>query len=117
MYVTFLVRNPPNSRDIIEVATKLSVALENDMNWELFGMYLLDTTDDKELTLIQHKEEGKPLVNKCRALLVLWKGRNANPKWEQVIEALRNAKLNQLATELEVWLWDKDSKVKFHVNM
>ena len=74
------------------------------MKWELFGLYLLETNNNQVLTLIQQNEEGKPLVNKCRALLDLWKRRNAKPKWEQVINALKTVKLNWLATELEVAL-------------
>ena len=81
-------------------------------------MYLLDTTDNKELTLIQQKEAGKPLVNKCRALLELWKEKNSMPKWEQVIEALRKVDLNQLATELNAALGGgQQGKVAYYMTL
>ena len=96
-----LVSNPPNDQDIIEVSKTLSAALGNDLDWENFGMYLLGTTNKRELTLIQQREIGKPLINKCQALLDLWKNKTAEPKWEQVIEALKKVDLNLVATELE----------------
>ena len=96
-----LVSNPPNDLDIIEVSKGLSVALKNDTEWERFGMYLLDTRDKKELTLIQQNEKGNSLMARCKSLLELWKSRTAEPKWEHVIQTLRKVDLNQLATELE----------------
>ena len=115
----FLVSNPPNALDIIDVATKLSVELGDDMNWKRFGMLLLDTTDDQDLTLIQQRKTGKPLVDKCQALLELWRGRNAAPKWEDVINVLKNPKigLNLLATRLQTALGQgQQGKIAFYIN-
>ena len=87
------------------------------MKWEKFGMLLLDTKTKQPLTLIQQENTGKPLVNKCQALLELWNKSTANPKWEQVIGALKKMILNQLATQLETALrQEQQGKVTFHMN-
>ena len=95
----FLVSNPPNDVGIILVAFKIGAVLENDMKWQLFGMYLLGTTERTELTQIEQKYPDKGL--RCRDLLDLWKERNDHPKWEQVIQVLKRCDLHRLATELE----------------
>ena len=97
-----LVKNPPNDQDIIRVAEKICVQLKGDMmEWEKFGMQLLGITDNSELIL---QVKGSSLKEKCKDLLSLWKGRATNPKWEQVIQALKDVNLLRLATELETAL-------------
>ena len=89
------------------------------MKWEIFGMLLLDTKSKEQLTLIQQREAGKPLINKCQALLELWNQRIAEPKWEHVIDVLKNPKvgLNQLATQLEAALGrGQKGKFAFYMN-
>ena len=71
--------------------------MENDTEWENFGMLLLQIKNKDDLASIQ----GSSLLEKCKDLLVLWKKRNPKPEWEQAIEALRKVNLNHLATELE----------------
>ena len=66
-------------------------------------MYLLDTEDNHELTLIHQKHE-KNSIDKCKDLLDLWMKRTSEPKWEQVVQALRKVNLNHLATELKTAL-------------
>ena len=63
-------------------------------------MYLLDTKDNHELTLIHQKHEGNS-IDKCKDLLNLWMKRTSEPKWEQVAQALRKVNLIHLATKLE----------------
>ena len=63
-------------------------------------MYLLDTKDNHELILIHQNHQGIS-IDKCKELLDLWTTRAYEPKWEQVVLALRKVKLNNLATELE----------------
>ena len=90
--------------EINKVAVKLSVALNNDMmKWSDFGMNLLETTDKEKLTLIEQKCEGKQFKYKCQVLLETWKAKTSDPKWEQVIAALRETddELEGLATKLE----------------
>lgn len=64
-------------------------------------MYLLDTTDNSKLILIQQNSRENTLQEKCKELLSLWKRTTSNPKWEQVIQALRKVNLNYIATKLE----------------
>ena len=71
--------------------------MDNDTEWEVFGLHLLQITNTEDLASI----EGNSLLEKCKGLLNLWKRRNSKPEWEQVIEALRKENLNHLATELE----------------
>ena len=90
--------------EISKVAVKLSVALKNDMmKWNDFGMNLLETTDSEKLTLIEQNCDGKEFKYKCKVLLEKWKVSNDDPKWEQVIAALRKTddELKELATKLE----------------
>ena len=96
----FIVTNPPNALDIIWVAEKICVEFKNDTEWEKFGLYLLDTKDNHELTLIHQKHKGNS-IDKCKDLLDLWMKRTSEPKWEQVVQALRRVNLDHLATELE----------------
>ena len=92
-----LVDNVPNHLDIIKVAEKISATLENNTQWEKFGMFLLHTKNKDELAMI----EGNSLLEKCDGLLNLWNKKTSNPKWEEVIQALRKVNLNRLATELQ----------------
>ena len=71
--------------------------MENDTEWEEFGMHLLQTTEKDDLALMR----GNTLLDKCKDLLYLWKKNNSKPEWEQVTQALRRANLNHLAMELE----------------
>ena len=99
-----LVSNPPNDDDIIEVAERLCVTLEDDTQWEKFGMRLLKTKDKAQLTRINRQCEGhkSAFLEKCKALLQKWlKTASDEPKWQQVIETLKEVKLHGLARELE----------------
>ena len=97
--------------DIIEVAKKISAALENDTELDKFGMHLLDTKDKQDLISIHQREKLISLEEKCKNLLELWSKRTAVPKWEQVIETLQKVNLNQLAAQLETALRPQDSRV------
>ena len=80
-------------------------------------MYLLGTTDKQQLTLIQQRQEGKPLVNKCQDLLDLWCRTTANPKWEHVINVLKKMTLHGLATQLQTALGqEQQGKVACYMN-
>ena len=97
---TSLVGNEPNDWDIIKVAEKISATLESsNTQWEKFGMVLLHTKNKDELTMIEGNSES--FLEKCKGLLNLWKKNTSNPKWEEVIQALREVNLNNLATELQ----------------
>ena len=100
-----LVCNPPNNLDIIRVAEKICVKFKSDMEWEKFGMYLLDTNDNQKLISIRQNNQGNSLKEKCWDLLNLWKTESKfSPNWEQVIQALKEVELNDVATELETAL-------------
>ena len=71
--------------------------LKSDMEWEEFGMRLLQVTNNVDIAPI----EGNSLLEKCKRLLNLWKLRNSKPEWEQVLAALKEIGLNNLATELK----------------
>ena len=72
------------------------------MGWEKFGMYLLGTNDNQKLISIRQNNQGNSLKEKCRDLLNLWKTESkSSPNWEQVIQALKEAEFNDVATELE----------------
>ena len=88
--------------EIIEVAEKISATFRDESEWLKFGLRLLNTTDKTELSKIQHKypDKGK-ILSKCMDLLDLWKKTNSNPEWKQVIQALREVNLLNLAMELE----------------
>ena len=99
--LSFLVTNPPNDLAIIDVAKKISIALKNETEWEIFGMHLLDTTDKQDLSSIQQQEKGNPLEDKCKSLLELWNKKTREPKWEQVVQALAKINLNELSAKLQ----------------
>ena len=63
-------------------------------------MYLLDTKDNHELILI-HQSHKEISIDKCKELLNLWMRRTSEPKWEQVVQALKKVNLIYLATKLE----------------
>ena len=119
IYVHTLVSNPPNDDDIIEVAEKLCVTLEDDTQWEKFGMRLLKTKDKAQLTMIDKQCEGhrSAHLEKCKALLQKWNDTSDDePKWEHVIETLKGMKLNNLARELEKALQSVKPHEQFKIN-
>ena len=64
-------------------------------------MNLLHTSDNHAVLSIDPASE-KSLTDKCKDLLNFWKGNSNDPKWEEVIEALRNMDgLRNFATMLE----------------
>ena len=68
-------------------------------------MYLLGTNDNQKLISIRQNNQGNSLKEKCRDLLNLWKTESkSSPNWEQVTQALKEAKFNDVATELETAL-------------
>ena len=108
----FLVSNEPNDLDIIKVAEKISATLENDnMQWQKFGMLLLHTKNKDELTMI----EGNSFLEKCTGLLNLWNKKTSNPKWEEVIQTLREINLNHLATQLQAAIVSEQLKSTYTV--
>ena len=94
-----LVKNPPVYMDILLVAEKIAVELQDDIEWETFGLHLLRTTCKDQLTSIQRN--SKDLKEKCKKLLSLWERTSSNPEWMQVTQALRKINLKRLAKELE----------------
>ena len=109
-----LVFNPPNALDVIRVAEKICVEFKDDMEWKKFGMVLLGTKDDRELTLIQQNNQGKSFKEKCGDLLEIWMKRsNSNPNWKQVIQALKEVDLNHIAAELETAIVSKKLNSSF----
>lgn len=93
---------------IFEVAIKISVELEDDIKYQQFGMHLLKTNTNEELKLLEQQHATKvSMSQKCVDLLQKWKGINEEPKWEQVIEALRKVDLHNLAKTLETALGHK----------
>lgn len=95
------VSNPPNDWDKSTIVPKLSVALGTNNEWKRFGMRLLGVNNTSDLDLISQNPEATNLTNKCMALLELWMKRTAQPKWENVIQALNDIQLFALAAELE----------------
>ena len=108
-----LVSNPPNALDVIRVAEKICVEFKDDMEWKKFGMVLLGTKDDRELTLIQQNNQGKSFKEKCGDLLEIWMKRSDSnpPSWEQVIQALKEVNLNHVAKELETAIVSHNDQV------
>ena len=51
-------------------------------------MHLFHTNDSEVVKFIDPSNE-KTLIDKCKDLLDNWKGNSNDPKWEEVIEALR----------------------------
>ena len=84
------------------MAKKLCAALENDINWEQFGMNLLDIINNERLKLILQECEGKPPVTKYKRLLEEWVKSTAKLecRWEKVIRILENMGFRQLAWDL-----------------
>ena len=84
------------------MAKKLRAALEDDINWEQFGMSLLDITSNERLKLILQECEGKPPVTKYKRLLEVWvKGTpKLECRWEKVIGILKKMGFGQLASDL-----------------
>ena len=62
-------------------------------------MRLLKTKEMEKLTLLHSTQAS--MSEKCKDLLVLWKEENNEPKWEEVIEALKKVDLKNLADKLE----------------
>ena len=98
----YLVSNLPNDQDIIEVAKKLCVTLQDDIKWENFGMSLLGTTSNEDMKLIQLECQATPPVTRYKRLLEVWKERTPKSEcqWEKVVDVLNKMKFKRLAEEM-----------------
>ena len=90
--IMYLVSNPPNHQDIIKVAKKLCVTLEDNTKFETFGMSLLGTTNNEDVKMILLECQEKPPgpVAKYKRLLEVWKEHTPESecRWEKVIDVL-----------------------------
>ena len=71
--------------------------------WHDLGLELLDPEDEGKLNEIKsnHPQDNGEC---CKQMFQLWLGKCQNPTWNQLIQALREIKLNQLASEIDVKL-------------
>ena len=68
--------------------------------WRALGIELLGQGGIAELDVI--KANNVDNVTKCcSAMLTLWRQRQTNASWGQLIEALKQLKLNRIATQIE----------------
>ena len=68
--------------------------------WRTLGIELLGQGGITELDVI--KANNVDNVTKCcSAMLTLWRQRQTDASWNQLIEALNQLKLNRVATEIE----------------
>ena len=105
-YIYYLVNltNPPNDPDIIEMAKKLCVTLKDDTEWEKFGMSLLGTTSNNDITMIGLKCQGKSPVIKYQKLLEEWKEHTSESqfRWEKVRDVLNKMNFKRLAEAMVI---------------
>ena len=107
-YIDYLVNlsNPPNHQDIIKVANKLCLTLEDDTKFETFGMSLLDTTSTEDVKMILLECQGKPPdpVAKYKRLLDVWKEHTPESKcrWEKVRDVLNKMDFKRLAEAMVI---------------
>ena len=78
---------------------KLCVTLKDDTEWEKFGMSLLGTTSNNNITMIGLECQGEKPMTKYQKLLEEWK--ECTPKsqfrWEKVRDVLNEMNFKRLA--------------------
>ena len=68
--------------------------------WRDLGIELLGQDGRADLDVIKANHSDK-VTKCCSAMLTLWRQRQTNASWSQLIEALKQLKLNRVATEIE----------------
>ena len=97
----FSVNNPPQKTDpnFYAVAEHIAIFMDEDQDdFHKFGMHLLpESKGDRVITI-----KTKKITNteRCKELFNEWIKCTANPKWEQVIEALKKSGLEGPANNL-----------------
>ena len=68
--------------------------------WHDLGLELLEQEDEDELNSIESSNPND--VNKCcKEMFQLWLRKCTNATWKQLIQALKEVELNNLATTIE----------------
>jgi len=68
--------------------------------WRDLGIELLGQGEISQLDVIK-VNNGNDVTKCCSEILALWRQRQPSASWSQLIEALRQVKLNRIATEIE----------------
>ena len=84
---------------MIEVAENISAKLADRTELIKFGLKLLDEETVKRVK--RDFPDNKSLRDLCMALLEKWEDRNEEPKWSDVVEALRKIEHRALAKTIE----------------
>ena len=105
-YIDYLVylSNPPNDLDIIVMANKLFVTLQDDTKWEIFGMSLLGTTSKEKMNSIRLECQGESPMTKYKRLLEDWKEQTSESecRWEKVKDVLNKMNFKRLAEAMNI---------------
>ena len=71
-----------------------------DVKWYDLGLKLLEQQDEERLNDIMRNNLNDPGAS-CKEMFQLWLRSCSNATWNQLIEALREVELSNLATEIE----------------
>jgi len=93
----FLVNECPHDKFLKYVRDKVCAAGTD--KWLDLGIELMEQDDVHELNVIKANNSNN--VECCSRMFTLWRQRTPKANWKQLIEALKEVKLTQLASELE----------------
>ena len=97
-----------NTNNIIDPLTRYSRPSMRDLNkhviplvatkWYDLGLELLETQDERELEIIDTNYRND-VVTCCRKMFSKWLEKKSS--WDQLIQAVKNIKLNNVANDIE----------------
>ena len=101
LLTVFSVDNPPQKTDpnFYAIAENIAIFMDEDQNdFHKFGTHLLPAIKRNRVIAIKTKKRTD--TERCKELFNEWIKCTANPKWEQVIEALKKSGLEGPANDL-----------------
>jgi len=74
-------------------------------SWYDLGLELLETKHERELDIIDKDSKTEGAKTCCRKMLSKWlETQSDSASWDQLIQAVKNIELNDVASKIEQWL-------------
>ena len=92
------------------------VLMDVSSTWHDLGLELLEQNDKVKLNIIKINYAGD-MTESCKEMFQLWLRTYPNPTWNQLIQALKEVELNNLAAKIEGKLMSTEDTVDASAGM